>query len=604
MSSNLYDKTTHKLIPIAGNSESTAASLGSLSDVVITSPTNGQHLTFDLATSQWKNSDAPLPTIEVNDLSDVTIISVSNGQILKWNSTTTKWENSSFNDITSLGAIPNVDISQVQDGDILVYDTTSGKWINTALDMSDYQTKNLSSFVESASTVEGALGTLSSNKMSWSDNSVLGAKNLLPNIAHTDTVYGVTFTINSDGSVDANGTATDLAYIDIASTDMGFSLADGSYILSDGLVSHSADYYTTITIVDNQGNVTYEYADTKAESHMAFTITNSNISKLYVAVCVADGITANNVLFKPMIRLADDNDGVYEPYAMTNKQITPYVQAISNPNLLDNPWFTVNQRGWTTGGATKVDTFTVDRWKIEVNNSDHVVTVNNDGTITLTNNSSVGMYFDTAFLLKDFLLDVDTSYTASVDVVSYSGVVNVNIGLMNSSPWHRFGNIVINKTGINSATGVVPSDFTGTSFRALCFILNAGASITVRAVKLERGTVSTLAMDTIPNYQKELAKCQRYFYKTMITTKSDSQTTSKLSVATNTNFLTGVDFPVQMRDQPAYSNVKAQDFFGTVLIDNIVFETSTKDGVCRFYKQNAFTQGTWYYMQFEASADI
>lgn len=588
MSSNLYDKTTHKLIPIAGNSESTAASLGSLSDVVITSPTNGQHLTFDLATSQWKNSDAPLPTIEVNDLSDVTIISVSNGQILKWNSTTTKWENSSFNDITSLGAIPNVDISQVQDGDILVYDTTSGKWINTALDMSDYQTKNLSSFVESASTVEGALGALSSNKMSWSDNSVLGAKNLLPNIAHTDTVYGVTFTINSDGSVDANGTATDLAYIDIASTDMGFSLADGSYILSDGLVSHSADYYTTITIVDNQGNVTYEYADTKAESHMAFTITNSNISKLYVAVCVADGITANHVLFKPMIRLANDNDGVYQPYAMTNKQITPYVQAISNPNLLDNPWFTVNQRGatsWSSG-------YGVDRWMPQ--RAD--ITVNADKTLTVTptvlstNNGFIGQRIEK----ENSLL----GKTVTISALLSSGTIIS----------HTFDTI---EDAINNAVegnyNFGYSTVTSSSYDLVWFGLRSNStisSVTIKAIKLELGSVSTLAMDTAPNYQQELAKCQRYFYKTMITTKSDSQTTSKLSVATNTNFLTGVDFPVQMRDQPAYSNVKAQDFFGTVLIDNIVFETSTKDGVCRFYKQNAFTQGTWYYMQFEASADL
>ena len=605
MSSNLYDKTTHKLIPIAGNSESTAASLGSLSDVVITSPTNGQHLTFDLATSQWKNSDAPLPTIEVNDLSDVTIISVSNGQILKWNSTTTKWENSSFNDITSLGAIPNVDISQVQDGDILVYDTTSGKWINTTLDLSDYQTKNLSSSIMGASTVEGALGAEETAiEKEISTRATLGSHNIFDNKLVSQTSNNVIYTVNSDKSVSitvnsapASNTGAILGYVNVK--------AGKSYTLSGGINAN-----TRVDLRNSDYSMWTNNAENKevtspSQSYSVETFTPSNDATLMVYVRIGSGAQTGNVgTVYPMLRLATDSDSTYQPFAMSNREITPYIQSISNPNLLDNPWFTVNQRGWTTGGATKVDTFTVDRWKIEVNNSDHVVTVNNDGTITLTNNSSVGMYFDTAFLFKDFLLDVDTSYTASVDVVSYSGVVNVNIGLMNSSPWHRFGNIVINKTGINSATGVVPSGFTGTSFRALCFILNAGASITVRAVKLERGTVSTLAMDTIPNYQKELAKCQRYFYKTMITTKSDSQTTSKLSVATNTNFLTGVDFPVQMRDQPAYSNVKAQDFFGTVLIDNIVFETSTKDGVCRFYKQNAFTQGTWYYMQFEASADL
>ena len=309
-------------------------------------------------------------------------------------------------------------------------------------------------------------------------------------------------TVNADKSVTFNGTAT---------TDFGFeyganTLDSGNYILSKG----SSDINPNLYLYNYATSSVIATTDSVAgHDNVPFTL---NAQTTFTpATWITSGQTFNNAVIKPMIRLARDNDSTYQPYAMTNKEMTPYVQAISNPNLLDNPWFTVNQRGWTTGGATKVDTFTVDRWKIEVNNSDHVVTVNNDGTITLTNNSSVGMYFDTAFLLKDFLLDVGTSYTASVDVVSYSGVVNVNIGLMNSSPWHRFGNIVINKIGINSATGVVPSDFTGTSFRALCFILNAGASITVRAVKLERGTVSTLANDAAPNYQQELAKCQRYF---------------------------------------------------------------------------------------------
>lgn len=282
---------------------------------------------------------------------------------------------------------------------------------------------------------------------------------------------------------------------------------------------------------------------------------------------------------------------------------------VSHENLLDNPWFTVNQRGQSSYTAlSTINTYTVDRWRLEVaGDSHHSVTVNNDSSLTITNTHSTDLlFFSQAALKKEFLVDEGTEYVASVDVVNYSGTIYVDVGLMDMSPWSRFAYGTITSTGINIFKGAVPSNWGGTvnTFRPICFILDAGASMTIRKVKFERGAISTLHLDSAPNYQQELAKCQRYFYKTMITTKSDSQTTSKLSVATNTNFLTGVDFPVQMRDQPAYSNVKAQDFFGTVLIDNIVFETSTKDGVCRFYKQNAFTQGTWYYMQFEASADL
>jgi len=134
MSSNLYDKTTQELIPYAGSNEATTASLDSLSNVLITSPTNGQLLTFDAESLKWKNADKENAAIEMSDISDVIIMSVSHGQILKWEETTGKWVNSNFHDITSLGAIPNVYLDELSDGQFLIYDTTSGKWINTTLE--------------------------------------------------------------------------------------------------------------------------------------------------------------------------------------------------------------------------------------------------------------------------------------------------------------------------------------------------------------------------------------------------------------------------------------------------------------------------------------
>ena len=76
-----------------------------------------------------------------------------------------------------------------------------------------------------------------------------------------------------------------------------------------------------------------------------------------------------------MIRLATDSDSTYQPYSMTNKEITPYVQSISNPNLLDNPWFTVNQREFTSGSSTG---YTADRWRASISSGA-------SGTFTLSN---------------------------------------------------------------------------------------------------------------------------------------------------------------------------------------------------------------------------
>ena len=44
----------------------------------------------------------------------------------------------------------------------------------------------------------------------------------------------------------------------------------------------------------------------------------------------------------------------------------------------------------------------------------------------------------------------------------------------------------------------------------------ANESVSFKAVKLELGTVSTLSLDTSPNYVTELLKCQRYFYRLKI----------------------------------------------------------------------------------------
>jgi len=451
-----------------------------------------------------------------------------------------------------------------------------------------------------------------SGHVDWESFGELGAVNLFDFTINSTVAKGITFVQNSDGTVTVSGSNTQGSGVGILTKVQ--MLKKGTYILSgcpsitNGVLSlQLSDEPTLIGLI----------AEAKNGQEVTFTLaSDTNVKIQYYANAIAS--ITGSVTIKPMLRLATDSDSTYQPYAMTNKQITPYVQAISNPNLLDNPWFTVNQRGWTTGGATKVDTFTVDRWKIEVNNSDHVVTVNNDGTITLTNNSSVGMYFDTAFLLKDFLLDVDTSYTASVDVVSYSGVVNVNIGLMNASPWRRFGNIVINKTGINSATGVVPSGFTGTSFRALCFILNAGASITVRAVKLERGTVSTLAMDTAPNYQQELAKCQRYFVRIKgYPSQSNTHTLLGIGIgftdSTNvTAIKSTVVVPTTMRQlSPLMTISSASDFvYETGNASSRLEATSVSaltgcGNVMSYYiRGTSITNGQTYYMNLKPNAYI
>ena len=75
--------------------------LGGLSDVSISTPSNGDVLTYDSTNDEWVNGQGGGGASSLNDLSDVTITSPSTGQVLTYDSTTSKWNNTS-----SIPAIP------------------------------------------------------------------------------------------------------------------------------------------------------------------------------------------------------------------------------------------------------------------------------------------------------------------------------------------------------------------------------------------------------------------------------------------------------------------------------------------------------------------
>lgn len=136
---------------------------------------------------------------------------------------------------------------------------------------------------------------------------VLGAKNLLLNRATTQTMSGITFTINSDGSVRATGTATAPVGLTIGSVSVK---SGNSYILT-GCPSGggSGTYSLSIQGVGQDLGDGLEYTPL-SDSTINF---NVNIFKVNEAV---------DLLFKPMIRPASVADDTYVPYAMTNRELT------------------------------------------------------------------------------------------------------------------------------------------------------------------------------------------------------------------------------------------------------------------------------------------
>lgn len=86
------DKRLAYLFQNGGGGGGGASALNDLSDVAISSPTDGQALLYDAQNQEWVNSTAGNPS-SLASMSDVSIDTPSNGQVLTYNSTTAKWEN-------------------------------------------------------------------------------------------------------------------------------------------------------------------------------------------------------------------------------------------------------------------------------------------------------------------------------------------------------------------------------------------------------------------------------------------------------------------------------------------------------------------------------
>lgn len=128
-------------------------------------------------------------------------------------------------------------------------------------------------------------------------------KNLLKNNAVTQTVSGVTFTINDDKSITVNGTAT--AQISFMINNK-VGLGIGNYILTG---CPSGGSWNTFYLTAYASSAWLSAPDFGS----GCKIENKTVTQ--VVISIASGYTANNLKFYPMLRDADIIDGTYEPYS-------------------------------------------------------------------------------------------------------------------------------------------------------------------------------------------------------------------------------------------------------------------------------------------------
>lgn len=166
----------------------------------------------------------------------------------------------------------------------------------------------------------------------------------------------------------------------------------------------------------------------------------------------------------------------------------------SNRNLLDNPWFTVNQRE----AASVSDGYPADRW-LKVGNTAATATATANGLVIAINGSG---YCDLRNRYSEAeIITPNLGKTATISAMLADGTVFSDQIVLNTTQQNRYLNSEKIRFNLSVSGGVY-------LVRLVLY-----DDMTICAVKLELGSVSTLANDAPPDYGQELAKCQRYFYR-------------------------------------------------------------------------------------------
>lgn len=246
-----------------------------------------------------------------------------------------------------------------------------------------------------------------------SQQATRSGKNLLDNTATTKISNGITFTVNSDKTVNVNGTNDTSANSSLIIN--RYDLSPGTYILN-GCPSGGASNTYSLAIQET-GSYSVLGSIDIGNGSGEFTIdTTTNVQ---IAIFIQKGLTVNNLLFKPMLRKATIADDTYEQYGASPSP--DYLSKIENlegenicPSLnttrtINGVTFTKNKDGSITMNGTAT---------AEVNYPINVNTTTNTRTVLLKANSKYrmlssyesGKYTTQVFYLKNNA----TTYTSSL----------------------------------------------------------------------------------------------------------------------------------------------------------------------------------------------
>lgn len=237
------------------------------------------------------------------------------------------------------------------------------------------------------------------------------------------------------------------------------------------------------------------------------------------------------------------------------------IGAASNPNLLDNWYFVgggsqqsggqfpINQRGETS----YTNGYTIDRWELS-GNGGQSLTIDADG-ITLTSTAQYGTYLNQKLdqSIVGFCKGKSVTFSA---FSTGQNTAKLALSIYINDEWKDSVDI---QEGLSTKQFVIPTTANSIYFN---FGSNSAGTCKIIAAKLELGPVQTLAHqdaegnwilnDPPPNFQQELAKCQR-FQSVLHTFSGNFMCVGDGKAASATNCFIFIPILVSLRTLPTIS---------------------------------------------------
>lgn len=208
----------------------------------------------------------------------------------------------------------------------------------------------------------------------------------------TKELNGLSFTINDNGEIIVNGTATAATTVIFTSNSMQGKITSGQLILSgcpqtgvSGGTCRLQFYYNSPSLGSKQ---IWQSNSVEATITLPSDYTDYNCS-----IVINSGFTANNLVFKPMLRIATITDSTFEPYKGNTASITSALPLCGIPVSSGGNYTDSNGQQWicdeliyNADGSGKITKHTA---KIDSYNSEDISTPYISTTGSLTTGATV-----------------------------------------------------------------------------------------------------------------------------------------------------------------------------------------------------------------------